>query len=1107
MALTTDQFRDQVIASGLLTAEDLSSILTALPTEKPPRDGEQLARELVRQKKLTRFQAEQIYLGKGKSLVLGNYTILEKLGQGGMGMVLKAEHKRLKRLVALKVLSPAALKTPDALKRFHREVEAAAKLRHTNVVATDDADEAKGTHFLVMEYVEGSDLSALVKKKGPLSVGQAVQCILQAARGLEYAHEQGVVHRDIKPANLLLDTKGTVKILDMGLARIEGDSAGRAELTSTGAVMGTVDYMAPEQALSTKSADARSDIYSLGISLWYLLTGKCVFDGDTLMAKLLAHRDAPIPSLCAARSEVSASIDVVFQKMVAKQAKDRYQSMTEVIRDLEACQGGASSTSSLSVSTVDDDANPFSFLNSPDRSTTTAVNTRQSRPTAKHSAAGAAAEATMLTGDLDQATDPQTMTSVRSSQKRTQRSSSGSAASPPWWQDRRVQIGGGAAAVLLLLAVVFLFQTPNGTLRVEILDPEVEMKVKGTELTFHGSDLEPVSLKAGEKRLLVTRGDLSFETEGFTLKKGAETRVKVELLGDKLVVNGGGKVIAEQPIQRNGITTSTTGRDSVVSTSPSPNSSAPPPAIAPFDAKQARAHQEAWAKHLGVPVEYTNSIGMKFMLIPPGEFMMGCDPKEAEAIAPRIEDERLRQVFLAVTSTAAPRHVVRITRAYYLQTHEVTNGAYQQVMGKLPEKNDPAKPDWPVMSNVGLADATAFCDALSQKEGKASAYRSVNGNLARIREANGYRLPTEAEWEYACRAGTTTLWFMGDDDRTVSDCDRLKEFQTYIVGAGAKPNPFGLFDLYGGSSEWCFDSFAPYEPQEATDPFTEPNGSEAVARGGSFFSGGGASIVDVNSVARQRGLPNNVGNDYTGLGRVLLPIEMPDPSRTPRPGVPPASSGKLFMHDPAFPLWMKDVQAMSAEKQVEAVREKLMELNPGFDGSLSAYSRSNPPKVTNGVVTEFGFDAKMITDLSPVRALTNLQVLNCSTSPVSPRAKLVDLSPLQGMKLGLLYCSNTSVSDLSPLEGIPLNTLFCDNTQVSDLSPLAGMKLVKLLCENTPVADVQVLQNQSSLKNLNIRRTKVIPAAVAALQQALPDCKIEWDDSAKAIPTQPATTS
>ncbi len=243
------------------------------------------------------------------------------------------------RIVAVKMLPTGMMKNPAVVARFEREVTAAAKLNHPNIVTAFDADNANGVHLLIMEYVEGSDLSALVKKSGPLSVDEAVNCILQTARGLEAAHAAGIVHRDIKPANLLLDKKGVVKILDMGLARLTADvdSERQAELTNTGAVMGTVDYMAPEQALDTKTADARADIYALGCSLFYLLIGQAVYQGDTVMKKLLAHREQPIPSIRALRPEVSEPVEAVFWKMVAKRVEDRYQTMTEVLADLESC--------------------------------------------------------------------------------------------------------------------------------------------------------------------------------------------------------------------------------------------------------------------------------------------------------------------------------------------------------------------------------------------------------------------------------------------------------------------------------------------------------------------------------------------------------------------------------------------------------------------------------------------------------------------------------------------------------------------------------------------------------------------------------------------------
>jgi serine/threonine-protein kinase len=337
MPVPLEQFVKHLEDSGILAGDTLRDFV---PPKAAPKDSEELARELVRKKKLTKFQAAELYRGQGKTLVIGNYTILDKIGAGGMGQVFKAEHRRMHRIVAVKMLPAGMMKDPAVVARFGREVTAAAKLNHPNIVTAFDADNANGVHLLIMEYVEGTDLSALVKKNGPLSVAQALDAILQTARGLETAHAEGIVHRDIKPANLLLDKNGTVKILDMGLARIADEAPGQAELTNTGAVMGTVDYMAPEQALNTKTADARADIYSLGCSMFYLLTGKAAYSGDTLMAKLLAHRDQPIPVLRAIRPEVPEQVETIFRRMVAKMVEDRYQTMSEVIADLENLANG-----------------------------------------------------------------------------------------------------------------------------------------------------------------------------------------------------------------------------------------------------------------------------------------------------------------------------------------------------------------------------------------------------------------------------------------------------------------------------------------------------------------------------------------------------------------------------------------------------------------------------------------------------------------------------------------------------------------------------------------------------------------------------------------------
>jgi serine/threonine protein kinase len=339
MPLTVAQFVARLAASGLTTADEVRGFIAQLPADKQPSDGQGLAREMVRRKVLTEYQAREVFHGRTKGLVYGEYRVLDQIATGGMGQVYKAQHKRMERTVALKVLKENLLESPQAVERFQREVRAAARLDHPNIVAAYDAGEVDGTHYLVLQLVDGTNLKNLVRDHGPLPLPKALDYLVQAALALEYAHAQGVVHRDIKPANLLVDRKGLVKVLDMGLARMEDElrddhQSGPGRLTVSNQMLGTADYMAPEQAEDTLTADARSDQYALACTLYYLLVGKPPYPGDTVSQTIAQHVQGPVPSLRAARAEVPEPIDAIVRRMFAKRPEDRFASMTELIEAL-----------------------------------------------------------------------------------------------------------------------------------------------------------------------------------------------------------------------------------------------------------------------------------------------------------------------------------------------------------------------------------------------------------------------------------------------------------------------------------------------------------------------------------------------------------------------------------------------------------------------------------------------------------------------------------------------------------------------------------------------------------------------------------------------------
>jgi serine/threonine protein kinase len=302
-----------------------------------------LADDLVRKRWLTPFQAREVLQGRAGELTLGSYVLVDRLGEGGMAVVFRGRHRLLDRIDALKIIRPECLNDPRALHCFQQEAEAVSRLSHPNVVTLYEAGQDHGRHFLALEYVDGIDLERLVRKGGPLPVPEACTYARQAALGLEHACEHGVVLRDVKPHNLLR-VAGTdlIKILDMGVALLR-DQAGAGDRPAGPpggrSLMGTPDYVAPEQVRDPWAVDSRADIYSLGCTLYFLLAGRAPFKDLPLEEKLRCHQESALPSLEERRPDLPPELTEVIQRMTAKHPQDRYQTPLEAAWALEPfCQ-------------------------------------------------------------------------------------------------------------------------------------------------------------------------------------------------------------------------------------------------------------------------------------------------------------------------------------------------------------------------------------------------------------------------------------------------------------------------------------------------------------------------------------------------------------------------------------------------------------------------------------------------------------------------------------------------------------------------------------------------------------------------------------------------
>jgi WD40 repeat protein/serine/threonine protein kinase len=470
---------------------------------------------------------------------LREYQLLEKLGAGGMGTVYKALHTKLKRVFALKVLAAERMRHPEAVARFQREMEAVGRLKHPNIVGATDAGEVEGTHFLVMEFVEGLDLSNLVDRFGPLPIVDACAVVRQAAMGLQHAYEHGLVHRDIKPSNLMLTPAGQVKLLDMGLARLCGERPAQEELTGTGAMMGTADYMAPEQVSDSHSADHRADLYSLGCTLYKLLTGHVPFSGNkysSTFQKLKAHVEEAVPSISEKRPGVTADLATVVDRLLAKTPSDRFQTPSQVVEALEPLTVGSDLPALLR--NAREAKRPEE---EPDRSL----------PSTAASISSALSDTNI--GDQDEkVAEPVSSAEVMAPAEDRKGAQSAAPETATRKEQRNVLVGShrgwrpAALASAMILSVFGFFAAPTivrfatgkGTLVVEIDDAKVEATFHSEGLTIHDVDrgrtytlnVNSKNLDPGNYRIeLTSDAGLRVDVNKFTLRRGGRAVVKVTL--------------------------------------------------------------------------------------------------------------------------------------------------------------------------------------------------------------------------------------------------------------------------------------------------------------------------------------------------------------------------------------------------------------------------------------------------------------------------------------------------------------------------------------------------------------------------------------------------
>jgi serine/threonine-protein kinase len=1073
-----------------------------------------LARKLVQTGWLTPYQVNQLFQGRSQELILGSYILLERLGEGGMGAVFKARNRKLDKLVAVKLIRKECLDDAQAIRRFQREMRVVAQLDHPNIVRAFDADEVAGTHMLVMEYVEGIDFDRLVKKAGPVPPAQACDYIRQAALGLQHAYERGLIHRDIKPSNLLVSGEGMrrdgpgaspttqhatltphlVKILDLGLARVQQagdiDMASSCSMTQEGFVMGSLDYIAPEQARDPHTVDIRADLYSLGCTFYFLLTGQVPFPGGEALAKLTRHHsDEPVP-VEHLRPEVPAGVGVVVRKLMAKTREQRYQTPSELAEVLAAglrtgtwpvpapTAGGASqlipgaggppvalalvrvtggdSSSILDVSaTVELAGRPGHSRRAADKRRWLWLN--MAGGTVAIGAVGLFVALLLRPAEtLDTRRDPPEIPPVP---KKT----------PSMKEDGWRKHVATLPAQDQVKAVVAKLIERNPRFDGKVKPTIQNNAVTGLQFaTDTVADLSPLLALAELKELdCNATGDTGQLTD---LSPLAGLRLT------SLQVNGNLGLRDLSPLRGMPLTFLLVGFTSVADLSPLRGMP-----LTRLDFHNSSVRDLSPLAGLKLQSLCFGGWDSKVSDLSPLRGMpltqLVCSYSDVNDLAP------LKELPLTALNIANTRvRDLSPVKGLALQSLDCDFNRWRDIetlkaIQTLTRINGEPAQAFLQKAEADLAAAEEFRKQVASRPATEQ-IELVAGELKKRNPAFTSKVDRTIEGEMV-----TGLEFLADQVSDLSPVRALPHLKRLQCRA-TTPSTNRLADLWPlkGTRLELLDVNGTLVTDLAVLPSLPLRslniGSTPVTDLGPLKGMGLRKLhLDHTSI---RSLAPLAGMELEELSFIHTPLtdssalrELPKLRSVTCDYRPWGASQQLrairgleringkpalaFWTEAdarlaAFDRWAKEVASLPGEKQLEAVVAKLKEFNPGFDGSLRNVLIDN-----QHVVTSVGFFTDQVSDISPVRALPGLKQLICDGRASVP-GTLDDLSALHGLQLKSLDVAYTRVYDLSPLRGMALAELYAEHTEIADLTPLAGMALKRLECRETKVTDLSPLR-------------------------------------------------